>query len=304
MSAAGNASPIRAILWAFAANLGIAIAKFAAAFTTGSSSMMAEAIHSCADTGNQLLLLLGLRQAQRPPDVEHPLGYGKDVYFWSFIVALLLFSMGGMFSIYEGLHKLDSSEPLTKPWVALLVLGISIVLEALSMRGCLAEVKHTRAGRSLWRWLNESRTSELVVVFGEDFAALVGLVTAFAFVVLASVTGDLRYDAYGSLAIGVLLVVVAIFVATRVKQMLIGRSAEPSVVARIESDLEADPAVRQVYRVITIQIGSEIMLAAKLRMREGLSIDAACEEINRLERRLKESVPELRWSFIEPDVAD
>jgi len=304
MSSAQKASPIRAILWAFAANFGIAVAKFAAAFTTGSSSMMAEAIHSCADTGNQLLLLLGLRQAQRPPDAEHPLGYGKDIYFWSFIVALLLFSMGGMFSIYEGLHKLDSSEPLTKPWVALLVLGISIGLEALSMRGCLAEVKHVRGERSLWRWLNESRSSELVVVFGEDFAALVGLVIAFAFVVLASVTGDLRFDAYGSLAIGVLLVIVAIFVATRVKQLLIGRSAEPSVVARIESDLNADPAVLWVYRVITIQIGSEIMLAAKIRMREGLSIDAACSEINRLERRLKERVPELRWSFIEPDVED
>ena len=304
MSTAGQASPIRAILWAFAANLGIAIAKFAAAFTTGSSSMMAEAIHSCADSGNQLLLLLGLRQAQRPPDAEHPLGYGKDIYFWSFIVALLLFSMGGMFSIYEGLHKLDSTEPLTKPWVALLVLGVSIVLEALSMRGCLAEAKHLRGGRSLWRWLNESRNSELVVVFGEDFAALVGLVIAFAFVVLASVTGDLRFDAYGSLAIGVLLVIVAIFVATRVKRMLIGRSADPAVVARIEAEIAADPAVRQVYRVITIQIGSEIMLAAKIRMREGLSIDAACEEINRLERRLKECVPELRWSFVEPDVED
>ena len=304
MSAAGQASPIRAILWAFAANLGIAIAKFAAAFTTGSSSMMAEAIHSCADTGNQLLLLLGLRQAKRPPDAEHPLGYGKDTYFWSFIVALLLFSMGGMFSIYEGLHKLDSSEPLTQPWVALLVLGVSIGLEALSMRGCLAEVKHVRGGRNLWQWLHESRHSELVVVFGEDFAALVGLVIAFVFVVLASVTGDLRFDAYGSLAIGVLLVVVAIFVATRVKQMLIGRSADPAVVARIEAEIGADPAVLRVFRVITIQIGSEIMLAAKLRLREALSADAACEEINRLERRLKERVPELRWSFIEPDVED
>ncbi len=304
MSTAGQASPIRAILWAFAANFGIAIAKFAAAFTTGSSSMLAEAIHSCADTGNQLLLLLGLCQAQRPPDAEHPLGYGKDIYFWSFIVALLLFSMGGMFSIYEGLHKLDSSEPLTKPWVALLVLGVSIGLEALSMRGCLAEVKHVRGERSLWRWLNESRNSELVVVFGEDFAALVGLVIAFGFVVLASVTGDLRFDAYGSLVIGVLLVVVAIFIATRVKQLLIGRSADPSVVARIEAELSADPAVVRVYRVITIQIGAEIMLAAKVHMREGLSIDAACAEINRLEQRLKQQVPELRWSFIEPDVED
>ena len=302
--AAETASPIRAILWAFAANLGIAVAKLVAALTTGSSAMLAEAIHSCADTGNQLLLLLGLRQAQRPPDAEHPLGYGKDIYFWSFIVALLLFSLGGMFSIYEGLHKLDSSEPLAKPWVAFLVLGVSIVLEALSMRGCLAEAKHLRGGRGIWQWLNESRNSELVVVFGEDFAALVGLVIAFAFVVLASLTGDRRFDAYGSLAIGVLLVGVAIFVATRVKRMLIGRSADPAVVSLIEAQLAADPAVREVYRVLTIQIGSEIMLAAKIRMREDLSIDAACAEINRIERGLKQLVPELRWSFVEPDVED
>jgi cation diffusion facilitator family transporter len=304
MAAAGQASPIRAILWAFAANLGIAIAKFAAAFATGSSAMMAEAIHSCADTGNQLLLLLGLRRSQRAPDREHPLGYGKDIYFWSFIVALLLFSMGGMFSIYEGLHKLESDEPIAKPWVALLVLGASIVLEALSMRGCLAEVKHIRGDRSLWRWLNESRNSELVVVFGEDFAALVGLALAFAFVVLAAVTGDHRWDAAGSLAIGVLLVVVAIFIATLVKQLLIGRSADPRVVEVLEAEIGSSPEILWVYRTITIQIGSQIMLAAKVRMRDGLVIEEACEHINRLEERVKARVPEVGWCFIEPDVAD
>src|SRR5262245_19887002 len=186
MAAAGQASPIRAILWAFAANLGIALAKFAAALYTGSTSLLAEAIHSTADTGNQLLLLLGLRRAERPPDGEHPLGYGKDVYFWSFIVALLLFSLGGLFSIYEGAHKLDSEEPLAAPWVALLVLGVSIALESVSLRGCLREVKHLRGGRSLWRWVNESRNAELVVVFGEDVAALLGLSIAFLFVLLAA----------------------------------------------------------------------------------------------------------------------
>jgi len=304
MAGAGQASPIRAILWAFAANLGIAIAKFVAAFVTGSSAMMAEAIHSSADTGNQLLLLLGLRRAQRPADREHPLGYGKDIYFWSFIVALLLFSMGGMFSIYEGVHKLGSHEPLAQPWVALLVLGVSIVLESLSMRGCLAEVKHTRGDRSLWRWLKESRNSELVVVFGEDFAALVGLALAFTFVVLAAVTGDHRFDAAGSLAIGTLLVVVAIFIATLVKQLLIGRSADPRVVEVLESEIGASPEILWVYRTITIQIGAQIMLAAKVRMRDGLLIEDACEHINRLEQRVKARVPEVGWCFIEPDVAD
>jgi cation diffusion facilitator family transporter len=302
--AAGKASPIRAILWAFAANLGIAAAKFAAAVYTGSTSMLAEAIHSSADTGNQVLLLLGLRRAERPPDGEHPLGYGKDIYFWSFIVALLLFSMGGLFSIYEGIHKLDSTEPIEQAWVALSVLGLSIVLEAVSLRGCLREVKHLREERSIWRWVNESRNAELVVVLGEDVAALLGLTIAFVFVVLAEVTGDRHFDAFGSLAIGVLLVVVAVFVGSRVKTLLIGRSADPRVAEVIESEIGSDPAILWVYNVITLQIGPQIMLAAKVRMRDGMPIEEACEHINRLEKRVKERIPDVRWSFIEPDVDD
>jgi|SRR5262245_24896969 len=301
---AGGASPLRAILWAFAANVGIAAAKFTAFAFTGSTSMLAESIHSCADTGNQLLLLLGLTRAKRPPDHEHPLGYGKDIYFWSFIVALLLFSLGGLVSIYEGLHKLDSAEPIQNTWVALGVLGVSIGLEALSMRGCLAEVRHLRGGRSLWRWLEESRNSELVVVFGEDLAALLGLTLAFVFVVLASVTGERVFDAYGSLAIGALLMVVAIFVATRVKRLLIGRSADPGVAQAIERELAADPAVLQVFNVITLQVGEQVMLAAKLRMQDGLSLVDACVRINELEARLKQRIPEVGWCFVEPDIAD
>jgi cation diffusion facilitator family transporter len=304
MAAAGRASPIRAILFAFAANLGIALAKFAAALYTGSASLLAEAIHSTADTGNQLLLLLGLRRAARPPDGEHPLGYGKDVYFWSFIVALLLFSLGGLFSIYEGIHTLDSEEPIEQVWVALLVLGVSIALETVSLRRCLREVNPLRAGRSLWRWVNESRNAELVVVLGEDVAALVGLAIAFFFVLLAAWTGDRHFDAYGSLAIGVLLVVVAVFVASRAKNLLIGRSADPRIDEVIETEIGADPAILWVYNVITIQIGPGIMLAAKVRMRDDLSIEQACEHINRLERAVKARIPEVRWSFIEPDVDD
>jgi len=304
MAAADQASPLRAILWAFAANLGIALAKLAAAVHTGSTSMLAEAIHSGADTGNQLLLLLGLRQSERPPDPEHPLGYGKDIYFWSFVVALMLFSMGGLFSIYEGVHKFDSDEPIENTGVALAVLGVSIVLESVSLRGCLREVKHLRGRRSLWRWVNESRNAELVVVLGEDVAALLGLSFAFVFVVLAAVTGNRHYDALGSLAIGVLLVVVAVFVASRVKELLIGRSADPHVAEVIESEIGADPQILWVYNVITLQIGAQIMLAAKVRMRDGLLIEDACEHINRLERRVKERIPAVRWSFIEPDVDD
>ena len=304
MASPGQASPLRAILWAFAANLGIAIAKLSAALTTGSAAMLAEAIHSGADTGNQLLLLLGLRRSQRPPDREHPLGYGKVTYFWSFIVALLLFSLGGLFSIYEGLHKLESHEPLVQPWVALGVLAVSIGLEALSMRGCLAEVRHVRGDRSLWQWVNQSRNSELVVVFGEDLAALLGLGIAFFFVLVAWVTGEPRWDALGSLAIGVLLVCVAIFIATRVKQLLIGRSADPRVVEAIHAEIGADPAILTIWNVITIQVGPHVMLAAKVRLRDGLSLEEACQRINALERAVKARVGEVRWCFMEPDVAD
>lgn len=301
---AGGSNPTRAILWAFAANLGIALAKSGAAFFTGSSSMLAEAIHSYADTGNQLLLLLGMNRAKQPPDSEHPLGYGKATYFWSFIVALLLFSVGGLFSIYEGLHKLHEHGPIENAWIAIGVLAFSLVLESLSMRGCLQEVDKLRGGRPLLRWLRESRSSELVVVFGEDLAALLGLTLALGFVLLAVATGERAFDAYGSLAIGVLLVVVAILVAERISKLLIGRSADPELTARLRGQLASEPAVAQVLNLITLQIGPEVMLAAKVRLRDGFALEQAVGEINALELRLKAENPSLRWSFVEPDVED
>ncbi len=302
--AGGKGNPIRAIMYAFFANLGIAIAKFVAAFFTGSSSMLAEGVHSTADTGNQLLLLLGLRQAKRPPDPEHPLGYGKSTFFWSFIVALMLFSLGGLFSLYEGWHKLQHPEEVKYAWVALLVLGVSIGLEAVSMYGCIREVQYVRRGRSFWRWLHESRNAELVVVFGEDLGALIGLVIAFGFVGLAAITGDPRYDAFGSIAIGVVLLVIAIFVAKRVHALLIGRSADPELRAAIAEEIEGDSEIVEVYNVITLQQGPQIIVAAKVRLSEGLPIEKACREINHLEARLKERIPEIGWSFMEPDLAD
>ncbi len=302
--AGGGSNPIRAILWAFAANLGIALSKSAAAFLTGSTSMLAEAIHSFADTGNQLLLLLGMRRAKQPPDAEHPLGYGKVTYFWSFIVALLLFSVGGLFSIYEGWHKLHAEGPIENAWVAVGVLAVSLVLEALSMRGCLREVNQLRGGRSLWRWLRESRSSELVVVFGEDLAALLGLAIALAFVLLAMATGDPRYDACGSLAIGTLLVVIAILIAERISKLLIGRSADPELTHRLRAAIAADPAVARVLSLITLQIGPEVMLALKIEPPAGLALPEAIDRVNALERRLKAEHPSLRWSFVELDDRD
>jgi len=302
--ASPQGNPIRAILYALAANLAIAVTKTVAALFTGSSSMLAEAIHSYADTGNQLLLLLGMYRSRKPADSEHPLGYGKVSYFWSFMVAIMLFSLGGCFSVYEGFHKLSEPQPLQNLPLALGVLGAAIVLEGVSMYGCLREVTTLRRGRSLWQWLHASRNSELVVVFGEDFAALLGLVLASGFLVLAGVTGNARYDAYGSVAIGVLLIVVAVFVSIRVKALLIGRSADPELAAAIASAIASDEDIREVFSVITLQMGAKVMLAAKIRVQEGLPVEVACEKINALEVQIRREFPEIGWCFIEPDVRD
>jgi cation diffusion facilitator family transporter len=301
---AGHANPIKAILFAFTANLGIALAKTVAALFSGSSSMMAEAIHSFADTGNQLLLLLGLRRASRPADIEHPLGYGKVSYFWSFMVAIMLFSVGGLFSVYEGWHKLHSTEPVEHMWLALGVLAISIGLEGFSMAGCLREINKSRGERTLWQWINQSRSSELIVVFGEDFAALLGLALAFCFLLIAGITGNPRFDAVGSICIGALLIVVAVFVSVRVKSLLIGRSADPDLVAALEEAINGDDDIREVFNVITLQMGGKVMLAAKIHLREGLPVETACEKINALEIRIKGRFPEIGWCFMEPDVRD
>jgi cation diffusion facilitator family transporter len=301
---ADHSSSARAILYAFVANLGIAIAKLAAALYTHSGSMLAESIHSFADCGNQILLFVGLKQSQRPADAEHPLGYGKLSYFWSFIVALLLFSMGGLFSIYEGWHKLSAHEPLNKPWIALLVLGLSILLESGSLAGCLREIAKLRKGKTLREWLRTTRNAELVVVLGEDVAALIGLVLAFAFVLLAMLTGNPIFDAIGSIVIGVVLVCVSIFVAVRIKALIVGRSAEEDLQQAIRKEISDDPAIRQLLNAITLQMGPQVMLAAKVMMEPGLSIEEAVAHINSLERRIKAQFPEIGWCFIEPDDTD
>jgi len=297
-------SSARAILYAFIANLGIAIAKLGAALYTGSGSMLAEAIHSFADAGNQVLLFVGLKQSRRPPDPEHPLGYGKLSYFWSFIVALMLFSLGGLFSIYEGWHKLNEPEALHKPWIALGVLIFAIVLETGSTLGCLREIKRLRGERSLKDWLKTTRNAELVVVLGEDVAALIGLVIAFGFVFLASVTGDVRYDALGSIAIGVVLICVSMFIAIRIKGLIVGRSAEEDLQEGIRAEIAAQPGIERLLNAITLQLGPQVMLAVKVKMQSGASIETAVANINQLEQRIKARFPEVAWCFVEPDVVD
>jgi cation diffusion facilitator family transporter len=299
-----GADSARAVFFALGANAAIAAAKYAAAAITGSGSMAAEAVHSTADCGNQLLLLLGLKRSRRAPDRDHPLGFGKETYFWSFIVAIMLFSMGGLFSIYEGVHKLSALEPLSHPLVALGVLAFSIAMESASMAGAMREVNKMRAGASLWSWFRGTRNSELAVVFGEDLAALVGLVFAFGAVLAAWLLDNPLYDALGSLAIGVLLVVVAVAVGAQVQQLLVGRGVEEPVRRAMVEHFEADPAIERVLELLTLHMGAEVMVAVKARMREHTSQAALVDAINRSEASFKARFPQARWIFFEPDVRD
>ena len=299
---AGGGDSTRAVLFALGANFAIAVAKGVAAFFTGSSAMLAETVHSLADCGNQLLLLLGMRQARRPASPEYPLGYGKAIYFWSFLVAVMLFTVGGMFSLYEGIHKLQQPEPLRMWWWAAGVLVFGIVAESVSMRACMQEVNKARGGRSLWRWFRESRQAELVVIFGEDLAALLGLVFALIAVLLTVVTGNPIWDAVGTIFIGVLLIVVAVFVAIEVKAMLIGQSIDPERQAELRRFIEERPEVGRVISLITLQLGNDAMVSVQAQMREEQSAAGLIDQINVVERALKAQFPEVKWSFFEPEV--
>lgn len=301
---AGGANPVKAILAALFANGALAMAKFAAAAVTGSGSMLAEAVHSAADCGNQGLLLLGLKRAKQPPSPDYPLGYGKETYFWSFIVALMLFSLGGLFSLYEGWHKLSEPEPLSYPFIALGVLAFGIFVEALSMRACVQEINKIRGRQSLWQWFRHSRNAELVVIFGEDLAALLGLVFAFFAVLLAWYTGNPMYDAIGSMAIGVLLIVVAVFVGIEVKAMLVGQGVEERTRQDMIGFLEQQPDVHKVFNCVTLQLGPDVMVAVKVKMRPLASAEALIAAINQAEAAFKRQYPQVLWLFFEPDLQD
>ena len=296
-----GADSLKSIIFALCANLAIAIAKGVAAVITGSGAMLAEAIHSLADTGNQGLLLIGLRHAKRPPSPDFPLGYGKAIHTWSFLVAIILFSVGGLFSLYEGFHKLAHPEPLAAPWWAVGVLVFAIAAESVSMWGCLREVAKARRGRSLWGWFRESRQSELLVVFGEDLAALIGLVLALVAVVATMLTGNPVYDSLGSIAIGVLLVVVAVFVAIEVKALLIGQGVDPMVDVDMRRFLGEQPEVSQLLNLLSMQMGDRVMVAVKAEMAPAADARALVDAINQVEARFRVAFPEVMWLFFEPD---
>lgn len=299
-----GADSFKSILYALGANFAIFLAKLAAALYTGSGAMLAEAIHSLADTGNQMLLLLGLRQAKRPPSLDFPLGHGKEIYFWSFIVALILFSMGGLFSIYEGYHKLHDPEPLKTPWLALAVLLFSLAAESVSLWGCVREVNKERGRRGFVRWFRTTRNSALLVVFGEDIAALLGLTLATLAILATIVTGNPFYDALGSMAIGVLLVLVAFFIGLETKSLLVGQGIDPEIRQRMVNLLNGQPEVDQVLNLLTLQLGEDVMVAVKARMAHAGSEQQMVANINHCEQILKTAFPQVQWLFFEPDSAD
>lgn len=300
-----DSSSLRAVLYALGANTGIFLAKSAAAVVTGSSAMLAEAIHSLADCGNQVLLLRGMREAKRPPDPEHPLGYGRVAYFWAFLVAVMLFTLGGIFSIYEGMHKLHAPEPMARPWIAIAVLVTGIALEGFSLFAAIGVVRKIAHGRTLWNFFRTSRNSDLVVILGEDTAAIAGLVIALVAVVLAMVTGNPLFDALGSIAVGVLLVIVAWLLAIEIKSLITGQSAEPHVDAGIRELIARHPDVVEVFNVITLQLGGEVLVAAKARVRAPVpGARQLVEAINGIEVMIKTDFPVVRWVFFEPDITD
>lgn len=298
---AGGGNSTRAILFALGANFSIACAKGVAAFFTGSSAMLAETVHSIADSGNQVLLLLGLRQAKRPATRDYPLGHGREIYFWSFVVAVMLFTVGGMFSLYEGVHKLQQPEPLRQWWWAVAVLAFAIVAEGISMRACLQEIDKVRGERSLWRWFRDSRQAELVVIFGEDLAALLGLVFALVAVLATVVTGNPVWDAVGTIGIGALLILVAVLVAIEVKALLIGQSVDPRTQGEIQAFFEARPEIERVIHLITLQMGDDVMVSMQATMVHKQDVATLLADITRVERELKQAFPQVRWSFFEPE---
>lgn len=293
------------IIRALAANFMIACAKGVGAVITGSGAMLAETLHSLSDCVNQLLLIVGLKQAARPPTEQHPLGQGRNLYFWSFMVAMLLFLGGGAYSIYEGIHKLQHPEPLSSPIVAIGILGFSLAIEGWAMSGALKAVKARRGARPLFQYLRETKDSDLVVIFGEDLAACIGLALALVAVGIAAVTGNPVYDAVGTLCIGAVLVGVAVFLAVEVKSLLLGESADPALRAVIDQCAAEDARIVKVLRTLTVQQGpGEIMVALKLQFTPDLTTATLVEAINQFEEKLQARAPEVRWSFVEPDDAD
>lgn len=301
---AGQAHGTKAVVAALFANLGIAIAKLVGFAITGASSMLAEAIHSLADSGNQGLLLLGGRWSRREATDTHPFGFGRERYFWAFVVALVLFSLGSLFALYEGTQKLRHPHELTSPGVAIGILAVAILLEVWSFRTAIREADPLRGEASWWSFVRHTRNPELPVVLLEDLGALVGLILALIGVTLSAVTGDASWDAYGTLAIGVLLGVIAILLAVEMRSLLLGESGSPVNVALIEAAIRDQPEVRQLLHVHTQHIGpDQLLVAGKVSLDPQLSFLEVVRALDAAEGRIRERVPIATHIYLEPDTA-
>ena len=293
----------KAIVAALFANMGIAVAKFVAFLLTGATSMLAESIHSVADSTNQGLLLLGGKRARRPATPDHPFGFGRERYFWSFVVALVLFTLGGVFALYEGIEKLRHPHEVESIGIAIGVLVLAICLETFSLMTAVRESRHVKGSQSWWSFIRTSRTPELPVVLLEDVGAEAGLVIALAAVTLSAVTGNEAFDAYGTITIGLLLLVIAVILMIEMKGLLIGETARPEEEKAISAALTSAPRVRSLIHMRTQHVGpEELLVGAKIELEPGLSIDDVAEAINEAETAVRQAVPAARIMYLEPDL--
>ena len=298
-----NWREMRAVLAALAANLGIAITKFVAFLLTGSASMLAESVHSVADTGNQVLLLIGRGRSDRPRSEDHPFGFGRERYFYGFVVSVMLFTVGAAFSIYDGIHKIITPEEIHNALIAFIVLGASMVLEGFSLRTAIHEANEVRGGRKWTTFIRRTKSPELPVILLEDTAALIGLLLAFIGVGLSVLTGNGRWDGVGSLGIGILLAAAAAILAIETKSLLIGEAASPDVQQRIVAALEDGPELVRVIHLRTVHIGPDsVLVTAKVAVRESDSAAQLTAGINAAEQRVRALVPTAKTIYLEPDI--
>lgn len=299
-----NEGSKKAIYAAFFANIGIAISKFVGAFITGSAGMLAEAVHSLADTGNQALLLLGAKQSKRQPTAQFQFGFGAERYFWSFVVALVLFMLGGVFALYEGVHKFRHPQETSSFALAFIILGVAIVLESISLRTAVKEANKLKPAKISWfRYIKTTKQPELPVVLLEDFGAETGLFLALGGLLLARYTGDPRWDAVGSIAIGLLLIAIAIVLASEMKHLLIGESVDPVLQQEFRTQIESDPQIKEIIHMKTLHIGpDDVLVAAKIDVDPSLSISELARAIDAAEVRIRSVTPFNVIIHIEPDI--
>jgi cation diffusion facilitator family transporter len=293
----------KAIVAAMLANLGIAVFKFIAFLVTGSSSMLAESVHSLADTGNQILLMLGGKRSKRAPTADHQFGFGRERYFWAFAVSIILFSLGSLFAIFEGIEKLLHPHEIESPAWAIGVLTVAIVLEGLSFRTAIGESKHIKGNATWPQFIRRSKTPELPIVLLEDLGALFGLVVALGAITVGILTENPRWDGVGTLTIGLLLGVIAVVLSIEMKSLLIGESADPAEEALITSAIESSPTVRSLIYLRTQHFGPEqLLVTAKIEFDEALTMRELADAIDAVEVAVREKVPSAHYLFIEPDV--